>query len=114
MVNVLALTAVAETVEVDPTFILQYIKPELLIVAVALYVLGIFLKKSNSVPDKRIPTILLIVAFVCVALYVVATSTVSSAQDVCMLIFTILIQTILITSAPVFISQLLIQAKKNN
>ena len=38
--------------------ILDYIKPELLIVAVALYFLGIGLKKAQTVPDKSIPIIL--------------------------------------------------------
>ena len=38
--------------------ILNYIKPELLVVAVVLYFVGIGLKKAQAVPDKYIPIIL--------------------------------------------------------
>ncbi|MFQ8690095.1 MAG: phage holin family protein, partial [Blautia sp.] len=38
--------------------IMNYVKPELLIVAVVLYLIGMGLKKAQAVKDKYIPLIL--------------------------------------------------------
>ena len=38
--------------------IMNYVKPELLIVAVVLYFIGMGIKKSEVIPDKYIPAIL--------------------------------------------------------
>lgn len=38
--------------------ILNYVKPELVILAVALYLLGIALKKTELIKDKYIPLVL--------------------------------------------------------
>ena len=37
--------------------IMNYVKPELLIVAVVLYFIGMGIKKSEAIPDKYIPAI---------------------------------------------------------
>ena len=38
--------------------IMNYVKPELIVVAVVLYFIGMGLKKAEAVPDKYIPLIL--------------------------------------------------------
>ena len=38
--------------------ILSYVKPELLIVVVVLYFIGVMIKKSENISDKFIPMIL--------------------------------------------------------
>ena len=53
--------------------IMNYVKPELVVVAVVLYFIGIGLKKSETVADKYIPAILGVVGVVICGIYVVAT-----------------------------------------
>lgn len=52
----------------DLNVVLQFIKPELIIVVVACYVLGLFLK-SSTIKDWKIPYILLIFAILLTILY---------------------------------------------
>ena len=54
--------------------IMNYVKPELIVVAVALYFLGMALKQAQAVKDKYIPLILGGVSIVLCAIWVLATS----------------------------------------
>ena len=38
--------------------IMNYVKPELIVVAIVLYFVGVGLKKAQAIPDKYIPIIL--------------------------------------------------------
>ena len=60
--------------------ILSYVKPELLIVVVVLYFIGVMIKKSENISDKFIPMILGILGMLICGLYVFATSTVSGSH----------------------------------
>lgn len=91
---------------------LKYIKSELLILVPALYLIGLGLKKSR-LADKRIPLALGIAGVVLSAIWVVATSPISSVQDVAAALFTALTQGILAAGASVYASQLHIQAHKD-
>ena len=53
--------------------LVNYIKPELLITAVALYFMGIALKEAQAVKDKYIPLILGGVGILVCGIYVFAT-----------------------------------------
>lgn len=53
--------------------IVQYIKPELLIVAVILYFIGVWLKQAQTVNDKYIPLILGALGIALCAVWVLAT-----------------------------------------
>ena len=53
--------------------IMNYVKPELVVVAIALYFVGIGLKNTEKVADKYIPVILGIIGIVICGIYVVAT-----------------------------------------
>ena len=72
--------------------IMEYVKPELVIVAVALYILGMFLKQTTIVLDKYIPVILGIVGIVLCAIWVLATLFVGSPQIIVLGFFTELIR----------------------
>jgi len=86
-------------------YIKEYIKPELLILAIVLYFLGVAIK------DKYIPLVLGFVGIIFSAIYVVATSTIASYQDVLTIIFTSIVQGILVAGASVYVNQLI---KQNN
>ena len=60
--------------------IMNYVKPELVVVAVVLYFIGIGLKKSETVADKYIPAILGVVGVVVCGIYVVATCDLKGTQ----------------------------------
>lgn len=90
----------------------QFIRPELLILAPVLYILGIGLKKSESVSDKRIPLALGAVGIALSLAYVLGTSTLAGWRDVLLGVFTSVTQGILCAGASVYVSQLIKQATK--
>lgn len=87
--------------------ITEYIKPELLILVPVLIVIGLFLKETEKVNDKYIPTILGAAGVVLSALYVSAVSGISL-----MGIFTAITQGVLVAGAAVYVDQIAKQAKK--
>ena len=89
----------------------EYIKPELLIMIPVLYIIGLGIKKS-AVSDKHIPLILGVCSILMAAMWVIATSELSSLQDVSNAIFVSFSQGILTAGTSVYINQLYIQSKK--
>lgn len=93
--------------------IINYVKPELLIVAVMLYFVGCFLKKAEAVSDKYIPFILGGTGIVVCGLYVAATVSATTAQDILMAIFTAIVQGILVAGLAVYANQCKKQSGKD-
>ena len=93
-------------------YIKEYIRPELLILAIVLYFLGIAIKNTEVIKDKYIPLVLGFVGILFSAIYVVATSSVASYQDVLTIIFTSIVQGILVAGASVYVNQLIKQSEK--
>lgn len=90
----------------------EYVKPELLVVAVVLYFIGMGIKNTEKISDKYIPVILGIVGVIISAIYVVATSTFDGYQSILMAIFTSVVQGILVAGLSVYANQLVKQAQK--
>lgn len=97
----------------DITILQEYVKPELLVVAIVLYFIGMGLKKTEKISDKYIPIILGVVGVIIAGIYVLATSTFNGYQSVLMAIFTALVQGILVAALSVYANQLIKQAKKS-
>ena len=91
----------------------NYVKPELIVVAIALYFVGMALKQAQAVKDKYIPLILGGVSIVICAIYVFATCTCSSGQDIAMAIFTAVTQGILIAGLSTDVNQIVNQTNKD-
>lgn len=89
----------------------NYIKPELLGLSVALYFLGLWLKKS-SLKDKYIPLVLGAVGIVLASLWILATSPLGTWQNIVIAIFTSIIQGILCAAVSVYGNQLYKQLTK--
>lgn len=89
----------------------NYIKPELLVLAVALYFLGVWLKKS-SMQDKYIPLVLGAVSIVLASLWVFATSPLDTWQNIVIAVFTSIIQGILAAAVSVYGNQVYKQLTK--
>lgn len=93
--------------------ITNYVKPELVVVAIALYFVGMAFKQAQAVKDKYIPLILGGVSIVICAIYVFATCTCSSGQDIAMAIFTAVTQGILIAGLSTYVNQIVKQTNKD-
>lgn len=93
--------------------IMNYVKPELIVVAVALYFLGVALKQAQSVKDKYIPLILGGVSIVLCAIWVLATSEIRNGQQVAMAIFTAITQGILVAGLSTYVNQIKKQVHKD-
>lgn len=90
----------------------EFIRPELVVLIPVLYIVGVGLKKSEAVPDKRIPVILGIVAVGLSALYIGATSAFESTADIFSGIFATITQGVLCAGASVYVNQLIKQESK--
>lgn len=92
--------------------LMNYVKPELVIVAIVLYFIGIWIKGSESIADKWIPLILGITGIAICAIWVMATTPIGSGQALLMAIFTAIIQGILVAALSTYVNQLVKQAAK--
>ena len=92
--------------------VMNFIKPELLILVPVLYTIGLGIKKSN-VTDKYIPLILGAVSVFLSTLWVISTSDINNWQDAVYAVFISITQGILTAGASVYVNQLYIQSKKN-
>ena len=92
--------------------IMNYVKPELIVVAVVLYFVGMGLKQSQTVTDKYIPAILGVLGIVICGIYVVATCNLVGTQNVAMAIFTAIVQGILVAGLSTYINQIIKQRGK--
>lgn len=93
--------------------IMNYVKPELIVVAVALYFLGMALKQAQRVKDKYIPLILGGVSIVLCAIWVLATSEIGNGQQVAMAVFTAITQGILVAGLSTYVDQIKKQVHKD-
>lgn len=91
----------------------EFIRPELLILIPALYVVGIGLKKSK-LPDTLIPLILGGISITLSTSWIIASSNISTLKDVAYAIFVSVTQGILCAGASVYFNQLKVQSKKED
>lgn len=98
----------------DITQVIQnYIKPELLVVAIVLYFIGMGIKNTEKINDKYIPIILGVFGVIISAIYIVATSIFNGYQSVLMAIFTAIVQGIMVAGLSVYANQLIKQTQKD-
>ena len=92
--------------------IMNYVKPELVVVAIVLYFIGMGLKKTEKVSDKYIPLILGGIGIVLCAVWVLATCTLGSGQDIAMAVFTAIVQGVLVAGLSTYVNQIVKHVKK--
>ena len=93
--------------------IMNYVKPELLVVAVVLYFLGMWMKQATIVKDKYIPLVLGIVGIFVCGIYVVSVATFATAQDILSAIFAAITQGILVAGLSNYVNQIIKQIGKD-
>ena len=92
--------------------ILNYVKPELVVLAVVLYFLGVALKKAQAVKDKLIPLILGLVGILLALIWVLATSELDGVQQIMLAVFTAIVQGVLVAGLSTYANQIIKQASK--
>lgn len=92
--------------------ITNYIKPELLVVAIVLYLIGVAGKKSELIKDKYIPLILGILGIVICAVYIFSTCDCDTTQKALLAVFTAITQGILVAGLSTYVNQLMKQLSK--
>lgn len=92
--------------------ILDYVKPEFVVLAVVLYLIGLALKKAQAVKDKLIPLILGLVGIMLALIWVLATSELDGVQQIMLAVFTAIVQGILVAGLSTYANQIVKQASK--
>lgn len=92
--------------------IMNFVKPELLIVAIVLYFVGMWLKQSQLLKDKYIPLVLGGVGIFVCAIWVCATSQFATGQDIALAVFASITQGVLVAGLSTYVNQLIKQAGK--
>ena len=92
--------------------IMNYIKPELLVLTIVLYFVGIAMKQSQTIKDKYIPIGLGIIGIFLSEIWVVATCPLGSMQEIAMAVFTAVVQGILVAGLSTYVNQVGKQLKK--
>ena len=93
--------------------IMNYVKPELLVLAIVLYFVGVAMKQSNTIKDKYIPVGLGITGIILAGIWVVATCPLGSIQEIAMAVFTAVVQGILVAGLSTYVNQVGKQLKKD-
>lgn len=92
--------------------IMNYVKPELIVVAIVLYFLGMWFKQAAFIRDKYIPLVLGIIGIFVCGIWVMATASFATAQDIALAIFTAIVQGIMVAGLSTYVNQLIKQAGK--
>ncbi len=92
--------------------IMNYVKPELIVVAIVLYFIGMGLKSAQAVKDKYIPLILGGVSIVLCAIWVLATGEFAGSKDIAMAVFTAITQGVLVAGLSTYVNQIVKQIGK--
>ena len=92
--------------------IMNYIKPELVIVAAVLYFTGMGLKHAQAVKDKYILAILGAGGIFLATIYVIATCPLGTIQEIAMAVFTAIVQGILVAGLSTYVNQIIKQINK--
>lgn len=85
--------------------IANYVDPKLIVVAVALYFVGMGLKKTEKIDDKFIPMVLAGIGIVLAGLFIFATGTFVTVQDIALGIFNAIVQGVIVGALPVWVNQ---------
>lgn len=92
--------------------IMNFLKPELIVVAVALYFLGMAVKQAQTFKDKYIPLLLGFVGIIICALWIFATCDCKTSQDIAMAVFMSITQGILVAGLSTYVNQVIKQYTK--
>lgn len=91
---------------------MEYVKPDLLVVTVACYLVGVALKSTTLFKDKRIPLVLGLFSVMTCMLWSLTTAQLFTVQDILMAVFNGITQGILAAGLSTYVNQLFKQITK--
>lgn len=89
--------------------VIQFVKPELIVLSIVLYFIGDAFKRSRAVKDKFIPIAIGCIGIGLATIYVLATSDLSTVQNVLLAIFTAIVQGVLVAGLSTYSDQIIKQ-----
>lgn len=92
--------------------IMNYVKPELLVVAIVLYFTGMWLKQAETIKDKYIPLIIGAAGILICAIYIFAVCECNTGKNIAMAFFTAVTQGILTAGLSTYGNQIIKQMNK--
>lgn len=92
---------------------MNYVKPELVVVAIVLYFIGMWLKQAAFIKDKYIPLVLGIVSIFVCGIWVMATATFATGQDIALAVFTAIVQGVMVAGLSTYVNQIFKQLNKD-
>ena len=91
----------------------QYIRVELIVLVVVLYVIGAVIKNTHYIADELIPIILGVISIVLCGIYIFAVSKQpSNYQEVLSLVFDIIVQGVCCAAGSAYVNQIYKQNQK--
>lgn len=93
--------------------IMTYVKPELIVVTIVLYFIGIWMRESEALKNKYIPLLLGGIGILLCAIWVLASSPIRDWQEAAMAVFTSIVQGVLVAGLSTYVNQILKQKNKN-
>lgn len=93
--------------------IIDYVKPELLIVSVVLYFIGMWLKQAAFIKNKYIPMILGITGIIICGIWVIGTEAITTKRGIALAVFTAIVQGILVAGLSTYVNQFIKQLGKD-
>jgi len=87
--------------------IIDYVRPELLVVAIVLYFLGNWIKQGEFIQGRYIPLALGFLGVLICGLYIFATGEFVTTQDIEMAVYSSITQGILVAGLSTYIHQLI-------
>lgn len=93
--------------------IIDYVKPELIVVSVALYFIGMWLKQAAFIKNKYIPLVLGIVGIFICGIWVIGTEATTTRQGIAMAVFTAIVQGVLVAGLSTYVNQFIKQLGKD-
>lgn len=92
--------------------LINYVKPELVVVSIVLYFIGIGIKNAEHIANKYIPLVLGGIGIFLAFMWVFATSDVTGYQSMLMAAFTAIVQGVLVAGLSTYVDQLIKQLNK--
>lgn len=92
----------------------EMIKPEVIVLIPVLYIIGLILKSAATIPDKHIPLLLGLFGILLCLIYMAATMTLGTWQEILLFVFVGVTQGILVAGAAVFANQIYKQESKDD
>lgn len=93
-------------------YMLNFVKPELIVLIPALYFIGIMFKNSKTINNKHIPIILAAIGVLLSLMWIVSTLDNFSISNIFNSIFVSIVQGVIVAGLSVYANQIIKQYKK--